>query len=272
MALPPIQQTRAMWRAWARANGYAGANGAILHKGPSAIDPSVDVVVIVTGLARPSANPKTADLLQTWILVDSPRTPLNVARALDDYAICGDCPHRYNPETGKRSCYVTLHQGPRSVHAAYQRGAYPEVSPAWLANRARGVYWRLGAYGDPAAVPVEVWQTLTHTAKGHTGYTHQWRRLDATAWAPLVMASTDTDEDTEAAHAAGWRQFRVVAEHAPISRGRLLVAGLTLRQCPATTPADLTCQACRACDGTSRGAKRPSIVIPAHGNGASHVA
>ena len=37
---------------------------------------------------------------------------------------------------------------------------------------------RLGSYGDPAAVPIEIWDNLCSVAANYTGYTHQWATCD----------------------------------------------------------------------------------------------
>src|SRR3546814_21009444 len=67
---------------------------------------------------------------------------------------------------------------------------------------------RLGTYGDPAAAPRSLWTVALSQAAGWTGYTHQWRNIDA-AWSKLVMASADSVTDMQDAHALGYRTFRV---------------------------------------------------------------
>jgi hypothetical protein len=115
---------------------------------------------------------------------------------------------------------------------------------------------RLGTYGDPAAVPVHVWQTLTYAAKGHTGYTHRWRK--APALRTLCMASVDSVAEAREAHALGWRYFRVAM---PSDLARLDIEA----RCPASAEAGkkLTCAQCMACAGAN--GRRGSIVIQAHG-------
>ena len=85
---------------------------------------------------------------------------------------------------------------------------------------------RLGTYGDPAAAPADMWKALVATAKGWTGYTHQWRTIDAATWHPLVMASADSLTDMADAHALGYRTFRVT----PI--GEVAIKGVEI-VCPA---------------------------------------
>jgi len=73
----------------------------------------------------------------------------------------------------------------------------------------RGRTVRLGAYGDPAAVPFQVWQALLAYAAAWTGYTHQWRR--APELAAYCMASVDTPGERAEARFLGFRTFRVRA-------------------------------------------------------------
>jgi hypothetical protein len=125
----------------------------------------------------------------------------------------------------------------------------------------------LGAYGDPYAVPIVVWQALVAFARRHTGYTHQWRRPDAIAYQGLIMASADCATDHLEARAAGWRTFRVLPEGgtaAPLA-GEI--------SCPASAEMGYrtTCHACGLCNGSRQGAAMKSIAILAHGPGKANV-
>jgi hypothetical protein len=104
-------------------------NGAIVWDGPSRIDGS-PIMAIVTGLRTASANPKTGDMLQTWIL-RSDMHPQDAIKAGSDYGICGSCIHRCDPLTGIRTCYV-LPFAFNSVYDGFKRGIYPRVAPATL--------------------------------------------------------------------------------------------------------------------------------------------
>jgi hypothetical protein len=119
---------------------------------------------------------------------------------------------------------------------------------------------RLGTYGDPAAVPAEVWRALLSEAAGWTGYTHQWRaaRLrDVLEW---CQASCDAPEDVEHARRLGAvGTFRVGAAGAlDMLPGEVL--------CPASAEAGkvTTCDRCGLCAGRT-GA---TVYIPAHGTSA----
>lgn len=222
----------------------------ILYEGPSQLD-GAPIVVILTK----SRNRKTGGMLQTFIM----RTDIEPHLALKtgaDSSVCGDCKHR--PFNGG-ACYVRVFQAPLSVWRAYKRGSY-KTAPSLdaIAERAAGKTVRLGAYGDPAAVPVDIWRALVSRAAAWTGYTHQWRDAVAAPLQSLAMASTDSPDELADARAAGWRSFRVRAPFEPLA-GKEIV-------CPASDEAGkkTTCESCRACGGT--GAKaRADIAIVAHG-------
>jgi hypothetical protein len=164
-------------------------NGAIIYRGPSMLD-GAPIVVVATGLAKGSNNTKTgAGLIQTWILRDDV-SPTDAVNGGQDASICGACPHRGDLVDGRnvnRSCYVTVFQAPLNVWKSAHRGIYADVSDNLTATFAgRGV--RLGAYGDPAAVPLAVWHAVLAEASFWTGYTHQWKDCDR-GYADYCMAS-----------------------------------------------------------------------------------
>lgn len=226
------------------------ADGMILFEGPSLLD-GAPIVVIATGFKRSSKNEKTGGMIQTYIL-RADMSPTAAVKCGADCSVCGNCPHR-GDGTGKgRTCYVNVGQGPLAVWKACQRGAYAAAT-SWEGFAGRLV--RFGTYGDPAAVPMAVWERLARLAKGWTGYTHQWRT--APALAPYCMASVDTLAEAAEARAAGWRTFRVAL---PGTVARLAAEV----SCPASAEAGkkLNCATCMACSG---GARRGSIVIQAHG-------
>lgn len=236
-------------------------NGRILWEGPSAID-GRPIVAIVTGLASSSANTKTGDMLQTFIL-RADVSPIAAVRSGEDFSICGTCPHRGPFET--RSCYVTVAHAPLAVWKAYQRGSYAKAAGCdELRHLGAGRFVRLGTYGDPAAVPARVWRALVAGAAGHTGYTHQWQYASGRQLKDLCMASVETPAEAKLAQAYGWRTFRVAPPGTVKGeRGEAL--------CPASEQAGrkLTCQQCGACGGMD--GRKASIWIPAHGAGAGKV-
>lgn len=237
-------------------------NGYILFEGPSAID-GQPIVVIATGFASSSANAKTGDMIQTWIL-RSDIAPHHAVKSGDDASICGDCPHRPALRDAITAsgeafvpCYVKTFQAPLSVFNGYKRGIYPKASLMDIARLCEGRMVRLGSYGDPYAAPMAVWKAATSLAAGWTGYTHQWRKA-GTDWARLVMASADSLADMVEAHKRGFRTFRVTAKPFENVKGRETV-------CPASKErgAVTNCATCRACMGTASKA-RVSVQIARH--------
>jgi hypothetical protein len=228
-------------------------SGYIIYRGPSLLDGKPIVVVAIT---KESKNSKTGNMVQTYIMADNGKSPVESAKILADESVCGDCKHRRG--TGG-SCYVNLGQGPRSVMDGVMRGIYPHLlDAAHDACVDRKV--RLGTYGDPAAVPAYVWDLLLENASGHTGYTHQWRKGKADHVKQWCMASTDTAAETVVAKKLGWRTFRV----------RSLGSGPEFSHemiCPASAEANkrLTCATCMACSGGTN-TKKASVTIVVHGS------
>lgn len=241
-------------------------NGMIVYEGPSTID-GQPIVVILTGLASSSANGKTGDLVQSFV-IRADVAPHDALKTGDDASVCGLCPHRplivkMLAKVGITSspCYVNVGKSVLSVYRAYRRGSYPRASSvAQVAAALQGRRLRLGTYGDPAAAPIELWQALTSLSAGHVGYTHQWQSVgfDVNAWAPLVMASADTVDEAAQAAALGMRYFRVSIG---VDRQPLEVS------CPASAEAGrkAQCSDCMLCGGTSKNAR--SIVIADHAAG-----
>jgi hypothetical protein len=231
--------------------------GYVIYDGPSMLD-GERIIVVVTGLLA-SRNTKTGKMVQTYIIRPDIH-PMEAVRTGADASICGDCVHR-GDGTGKgRSCYVTLIHGPANVYRSYLRGVYPVATAAEVAEIVAGRMVRLGTYGDPAAAPLALWQTLVAKAAGFTGYTHQWRKVERD-WSRLVMASADSQTDAKEAWLRGYRTFRVGA--APIA-GREV-------NCPASEEAGkrTQCASCKLCMGTT--SRSPvSIQIAPHGAGAKH--
>ena len=149
------------------------SNGIVFYRGPSAID-GVAIIGAASGVYKPSKNPKTGPMVQTWILLDGIK-PQIATRTGADVSICGTCPHRGEIVTlpsgalsnRGRSCYVTPFQAPLNVWKQCRDGKYPDVSLAETAAIFAGQKVRLGAYGDPAAIPFEIWESvLSGVARG----------------------------------------------------------------------------------------------------------
>jgi hypothetical protein len=187
-------------------------------------------------------------MAQLWIL-DANTEPHVAVKSGADESVCGSCPAR-----GKW-CYVTTFQGPLSIYRTWKRGGYQQFTPGLL----EGVRLRLGAYGDPAALPLSVIEEITSNVKSYTGYTHAWRDCDE-GFRRFCMASVDSVEESVVAQREGWRTFRVTAPNESKRKGESV--------CPASAESGrkITCFDCGACDGSRRPTVKSNIVIEAHGS------
>jgi len=239
----------------------AVSNYHVLYEGPSEIDGS-PIVAIANGFRRPSGNKKLGEnLIQTWILC-ADLHPLDAIVTEADYAICGACSLRgiATPKRVKnRICYVAPGLAPYNIWRQWRR-----ERPASLSMRKirtvftnRGV--RLGSYGDPVAVPLRIWRAVTSKAVCWTGYTHQWRNCDA-GYQRWCMASCETEQDRNEAHALGWRTYRTTAQNSIEARqvGEIV--------CPKSKEGGgkTTCDRCRLCSGID-GHGQKDVVITLHG-------
>jgi hypothetical protein len=219
--------------------------GKIIYDGPSLINGQPIVAIATVSLA----NRKVGHNLATYILARDV-SPVEAVKSREDVSICGNCPHR-GTSMKSRSCYVLVFQSPLMVWNAYKRGTYGDrvTDPSKLP---RDFMVRLGAYGDPAAVPRGVWDRLLEgNPHGWTGYTHSPGVQDIR---DLVQASADTPEQALALQADGWKTFRVRGKGEP----RLLAEV----QCPASEESGkaTTCSMCLLCNG-----RQKNVSIQIHG-------
>jgi hypothetical protein len=217
--------------------------GFTVYKGKSMIDGSPIVGIVTLN----SSNPKTGNMAQLWILSDE-YAPVEAVKLGADVSICGNCKHR----TGKGgACYVLPFQGPTSVYKAYKRGNYSDnITKGALFLEYKAL--RLGAYGDPAALPEYVLEFLVKNSRLHTGYTHQWKNKRLRHALKYCQASVDSLSEIE--------QLRAIDPNAKYFR----VTDNDIRtnkeiDCLAETQG-LSCIECKLCDG-----KKQNIVINVHG-------
>jgi len=230
--------------------------GVILYQGPSRVD-GKPIVMIAT---FSSLNSKTGNMIQTWILL-AEIPPIEAVNTGDDASICGDCPLRgfIDINTNRdRGCYVKFSNAPRAVYDAFKRKRYEYWDKEKHARYFEGRTLRLGAYGDPVAVPIPIWKRVLPLVVGHTGYSHQWKRAKFQRWSKYVMASTHSLAENELARHLGWRSFRTRTADQPIASDEVM--------CPASNEAGkrLTCETCLACGGGQP--QQRSIVIIGHGS------
>jgi len=218
--------------------------GFIMYQGPSMLD-GAPIVVVAT---MSTSNSKTGQMVQTWIL-RADINPVEASKSGDDASICGNCVHRhYN----KGACYVNIGQAPNGVFKGYQRGIYPvfvyDDHAHYFAHRKI----RLGAYGDPAAVPFGVMQSIADLGIGHTGYTHQadHKGFDG-RYFELCQVSADTPRQAAKYQKLGARTFRVALAGDALATNEL--------ECLADSRG-LQCIDCMLCDGSTK-----NIAITVHG-------
>lgn len=250
---------RVSWRAIRRLSKAAPLPGTmVLWTGPSAFD-GTPIALVAHRIKAPSDNGKTGDMLQASIMrVD--RAPIDAWKAGDDGAVCpGACEHRSKARGGKGTCYVN-----KARLSAAWRAAIREIEAGrigWVPGTFAGTRVRAGMEGDPAAVPLEVWQALLSEARGHTGYTAAWRTLPA-AWSALFMASVGTPADYLRARSKGWRPFAASGSSAD-DRG-FEAAGAS--HCEADREIKpLQCVSCVACNGAARNPTRAGRYVRLHG-------
>jgi hypothetical protein len=156
------------------------------------------------------------------------------------------------------TCYVNVTQAPQAVYKAVLQGTYPRFKPRKHLRLFRGRVVRLGSYGDPAAVPLAVWERVCAVAQHWTGYTHQWRTCDR-GYRRFLMASVETAGQRLQAMEKGYRTFRVRLASQPLEPGEF--------ECPASEEAGkrLTCAECRACSGAKSGGHNATPAVIFHG-------
>lgn len=234
----------------------------IVWEGPSRLDPRDRVVAIITSPGRlGKRNRKIGSMLQLWILPIE-LSPLRALKRSRNRAVCGSCPMqgRFSRTKGKmigRKCYVNIGHAPQNIWRKYRRGGYPTLDANQICELVRGKALRLGAYGDPAALPLWLIGLLVRLAERHTGYSHSLWDLppdEADRLASYCMHSADTPADLLRARQRGWRSFLCV----PIGAEPPKTKGLI--ECRATAKG-LDCAHCRLCGGSDG---RPDIWIRAH--------
>jgi hypothetical protein len=142
---------------------------------------------------------------------------------------------------------------PNSIYKAYKNGRYPnfniELHGQYLANRKI----RLGAYGDPSAIPFDINKTLTELAVSHTGYTHQiaHKKFDK-RYIDICQISADTPKQALKYQSMGAKTFRVALPNDSLYDNEI--------ECLADSKG-LNCIDCGLCDGQTK-----NIAIMVHGS------
>lgn len=212
----------------------------IAYEGPSLIDDTPIALILTSD----STNKKTGTMIQSWIIPQKG----NLLDKDADISVCGDCPLR------EGACYVTKFFAPRNIQKTYQAGNYVPFKSSDIRNEVL----RIGSWGDPAALPYDVWANLirrTTLFEKYTGYTHQWRTCDP-AFSSICMASVETEEDMRLAHSMGYKTFRVKLKEEPKLPNETVCLNTTV---------GISCKQCLLCNASSG-----DIVIDVHGSGKSY--
>jgi hypothetical protein len=222
----------------------------VFYDGPSQLN-GERIIGVVT---HKSTNPKIGRMVQAWIIPAT--SPIAAVKSGADAAVCGECKLRGHRWKG-RSCYVWI-PGVDNIWQSIQKADRTDhLTPGELARRIDGLQLRIGAYGDPVAIPAGVWEPLLEVAAGWTAYTHAWLRSIAEPFKPWCMASVDTVAERLDARGRGWRTFRVRADRDPLAIGEIV--------CPHEQDESVQCADCSLCRGAARPTK--DIVVTVHGQG-----
>lgn len=235
-------------------------NGLILYDGPSLIDDK-PIIMIATGIFGKSDNNKTGNMIQTYILrKDIP--PHHAYTIGEDESICGSCPHRGTSQKnpmGQGTCYVNVSQAPVSIWKKYWNNGYDNNFNQEYKDKVKGRSIRLGSYGDPTAVPLNILKEFIFDSSLHTGYTHRWKLKENQDYKDICMASVDSASEAEKASNMGWRYFFVGSDLSEMDKSKYEFL------CPASVEAGkrLSCEQCGACCG---GKSKANVFIPVHGS------
>lgn len=254
-----------------RAYGIRKFSAIKLWEGPSPFD-GKKIMVVLGNYATDNANKKIGEeMCQIWVLpvgewddkLDRPFPLPREAYEGKKPTVCGSCSH-----LGK-GCYVMwwrlrgLWESARDQKPLVERRGGVRL----LDQLMDGQYLRLGAAGDPLAMPFWLAKMMVDSARFHTSYTHAWYNFEIPnleGWKSISMASVDSEKEYQAAKTLGWRTFRTIK--APKVEG---VAELKLLDREIECPSDShgrTCAQCKLCNGNKRSNKIKDIAIKVHGS------
>ena len=205
---------------------------------------------VVTIVTFASANKKTGDMAQVWIL-NKDIDPVTALKSGASSEICFDCPHLLNS-----TCYVNIGQAPAKVYDAYKRGVYESLDLDVLKAMLKWKAVRFGAYGEPVLIPLDIVKFMAKHSRGYTGYSHQWRNIEYLEYNQYFMASADNEQDVYDAHQLGYRSFRVKGQN-----DNNLINEI---DCP-NAATGVQCRDCTLCDGMGVHGKGKSITVNVHG-------
>tara|TARA_R100001443_G_scaffold116613_2_gene137588 strand:+ start:9498 stop:10364 length:867 start_codon:yes stop_codon:yes gene_type:complete len=232
----------------------------VLYKGISLLDNETPIMIVMSGFTKDSSNVKTGGLVQLYILPvhETPKdtyfgTYKKGGIVPSRLSVCGDC--KYN---GNNGCYVRWATLGSIWKAAKDQPAIPTTLTREFL---KGLRVRVGAAGDPAAVPASVWNKILGSCENFTGYTHQWNKPQFQNLQDLFVASVDNARENEKARALGWSTFFVTDnEEEAKNEGIRCLASAGKSD---THGLPTTCATCMLCNGQSR--KQKTITEVLHG-------
>ena len=125
----------------------------------------------------------------------------------------------------------------------------------------KGLRVRVGAAGDPAAIPSSVWSQLLSSCENYTGYTHQWSTPIFQDLSKFFVASVDNARENEKARALGWSTFFVTDNEKEAKEQGVRCLASTDKKDSHGLP--MTCSTCMLCNGKST--KQKTITEVLHG-------
>ena len=221
----------------------------VIYKGISLLDNETPIMVVMSGYNKDSKNEKTGPLVQLYIL------PIDIlpkdAYQSGSKSVCGDC--KYN---GNNGCYVRWSHLKSLWNSARKQNP---VSMRIAKELIKGLRVRVGAAGDPAAIPFSFWNSLLSGCENHTGYTHQWDKDEFSSLSSLFVASTDSKDETRRANEKGWSTFEVIDNEEPSASSILCLATDTTKT---KNGLPFDCASCMGCNGKG---KQKNWYVKLHG-------
>lgn len=221
----------------------------VVWRGKSLIDGSPIQALLTIKHSNRKIGSRT---VQLWILPMFYPFTQNKANRQSHNGVCGACPMggQYTGQDTKRTCYVNA----MSVNTVWKGVNELSVNMKLaldVLDLLHAPVLRLGAWGDPAAVPKRIINKLAKACVASIGYTHQWKQLDQLKG--LVMASTSSDVEAREAQAQGWKTYRIGTARA--GKGEI--------ECPSKLK---SCDQCQLCDGST-----VNVFIEPHGVGTKEI-
>jgi len=258
-------------------------NSLVLFKGDTIKGHAVRLVV--SGVKKPSDNPKTGPVPQVSMYVDNGESPLDNQKSGADEAICNGCAlrpfvastcpecrheHPVMPATRKCEkcraemprCYVRTMFGERSKEKS-TRDDQP-ISLEEAAVALDGQWGRWGTYGNTSNVAQEYAEPLLQlTAPWNLLYEEEWTEAHAQWLKHYAMASVGISKEAATeAKGLGWRHYRVLIgeDRLAVKEGRFSDVDLMPNEvlCPYYTHGR-QCVDCGLCNGVGEGGKRSRV-------------